>query len=94
MIHLPRQAKLTLEFTLRRGREQITRKVTVNYPKKLYPFELKQEVTALSEGFKTMVRVMGELSKEAEKARPKVRLHPSRKLKRRRRSGPQLALRT
>jgi hypothetical protein len=90
---LPRQTKLTIDFTLRRGREQISRKVTVNYPKKLYPFELKQEITEIIVGFKTMVAA-AEVLHERLKVRPKVRLHRARKLKRRRRSGPQLALHT
>jgi len=76
-MHFPRQTKLTLDVTLRRGREQITRKVTVNYPKKLYPFELKQEITGFIVGFKTMVGVL----QKVEKARCKVRPRRTSKLK-------------
>ena len=93
MVHLPRQPKLTLNVTLRSGRDQITRKVTVNYPKKLYPFELKQEITAFIVGFKTMV-VAAEALHEKLKVRPKVRLHRARKLKRRRRTGTRIASHT
>lgn len=76
MIHQPRQTKLTLDVTLKRGREQIRRKVTVNYPKKLYPFELKEEITGFITGFKTMVAVIGLAQKvlqKVEKARRRVR---------------------
>jgi len=69
MIHFPRQAKLTLEVTLRGGQEQISRKVTVNYPKKLYPFELKQEVSGIVVGFKTMVQVLQKVEKASLKVR-------------------------
>lgn len=92
MIDLPRQTKLTLNITLRNGRKQISRKVTVNYPRKLYQFELKREVRGFVVGFKTMVAMLEKAEKERSKMLP-LPFRPT-KLKRRRRSGPRLALRT
>jgi hypothetical protein len=92
MVQLPRKTKLTLNVTLRSGREQTSRKVTVNYPKKLYPFELKQKIRGFVVGFKTMVAMLEKAEKERSKMLP-LPFRPA-KLKRRRRSGPQLALRT
>ena len=86
MIHFPRQTKLTLDVTLKRGREQISRKVTVNYPKKLYPFELKQEITAVVTGFKTMASVLQKVEKARRRIRP-YRTTKSRAPFRRRRVG-------
>ena len=92
MVQLPRKTKLTLNVTLRSGREQITRKVTVNYPKKLYPFELKREITGFVVGFKTMVVMLEKAEKERSKMLP-LPFRPA-KLKRRRRSGTRVASHT
>jgi hypothetical protein len=86
------QTKLTLDVTLRCGREQIQRKVTVNYPKKLYAFELKREITGFVVGFKTMVAMLEKAERERRKMLPLV--FRSTKLKRRRRSGTRIASHT
>ena len=88
----PRKARLTLQVTLRSGGQLVQRKVSVLYPKKLYPFELKQEVCGFVHGFKTMVEITRSIGEEKLRVRPP-RVSQSRASFRRRRvNGKPIAI--
>ena len=64
-VQLPRRFTMDIQVTLRSGREhKATRQVSVEYPKKLYPFEMGRELHGFITSFKYMAKAMREAHRE------------------------------